>query len=126
MNQCNDRNSQNTNANLRFTNEFNNTDTIKAKDVQNERDHVQQADNANNVNEENKQTEVKSRKRKREQVLDGLKYKKVVIKGTRRNITHYECAYDNCRKVFTKAWNFLDHSRIHLGQRPYECEICGK
>lgn len=36
----------------------------------------------------------------------------------------YECKYEECNKVFTKAWNLLDHVRMHEGIKPYQCELC--
>lgn len=38
----------------------------------------------------------------------------------------YICKYGNCQKEFTKAWNILDHVRMHEGIRPYRCDICSK
>ena len=36
------------------------------------------------------------------------------------------CGYDNCEKEFIKAWNFLDHFRMHQGVRPFVWNICNK
>ena len=38
----------------------------------------------------------------------------------------YICKYNNCDKNFTKAWNFLDHVRMHEGIKPYQCNNCEK
>jgi hypothetical protein len=32
---------------------------------------------------------------------------------------------DQCPKTFTRRHNLKNHSRIHTGQRPYECAVCG-
>lgn len=45
-------------------------------------------------------------------------------KGPRRRKRFIICGYEGCDREFTKAWNFLDHARMHTGERPYECEIC--
>lgn len=31
-----------------------------------------------------------------------------------------------CWKEFVKAWNFLDHYRMHIGIKPFDCEVWGK
>lgn len=36
----------------------------------------------------------------------------------------YFCEYEGCGKEFNKTWNLLDHVRMHVGIRPYECNIC--
>lgn len=36
------------------------------------------------------------------------------------------CKFRNCDKEFIKAWNFLDHFRMHQGVRPFEWNICKK
>ena len=38
----------------------------------------------------------------------------------------YFCSYPGCNKSFTASYNLTIHFRIHKGDRPYECEICGK
>ncbi|CAI2387754.1 unnamed protein product [Moneuplotes crassus] len=61
-------------------------------------------------------------------VLDKYKhsitYKKTRRTGRKNRIIH--CEYQDCRMQFSKTWNFIDHARMHLGQKPYKCSICHK
>ena len=36
------------------------------------------------------------------------------------------CPYPGCNKSFTASYNLTIHFRIHKGDKPYECEKCGK
>jgi hypothetical protein len=38
----------------------------------------------------------------------------------------YFCSFPGCNKSFTASYNLTIHDRIHKGDRPYECEKCGK
>mmetsp|Transcript_16647 Transcript_16647/g.18503 ORF Transcript_16647/g.18503 Transcript_16647/m.18503 type:complete len:169 (-) Transcript_16647:95-601(-) len=41
-------------------------------------------------------------------------------KGTGRVLRYFICKYDNCERKFNKTWNFIDHVRIHTGEKPYK------
>ena len=56
-------------------------------------------------------------------VLNGYKYTVTYVasKGPRRRKRIIHCQYDNWNKEFIKAWNFLDHARMHTGEKPFVC-----
>ena len=43
-----------------------------------------------------------------------------------KNIPQYKWGFEGCSKVLLKPWNLLDHVRMHVGVKPYECKWCGK
>ncbi|CAI2370981.1 unnamed protein product [Moneuplotes crassus] len=45
-------------------------------------------------------------------------------RGPGRKKKVINCEFRNCNRKFRKAWNFIDHARMHLNQRPYQCKIC--
>jgi hypothetical protein len=58
-------------------------------------------------------------------ILNGYKYTLSYLpsKGPRRRKRIIHCGYDSCGKEFIKAWNFLDHARMHKGEKPFSCHI---
>jgi hypothetical protein len=59
-------------------------------------------------------------------ILKGYKHEIAFIpsNGPRRKKRVINCKYPGCTKHFIKAWNFLDHARMHLGERPFKCNQC--
>lgn len=58
-------------------------------------------------------------------ILKGYKYELSYLpsKGPRRRKRVIHCSFQDCSKTFLKAWNFLDHARMHLGEKPFQCEL---
>lgn len=45
---------------------------------------------------------------------------------SKRHGKWYICKFNDCGKGFERVWNLIDHLRMHLGQKPFECKYCGK
>lgn len=58
-------------------------------------------------------------------ILNGYNFSLSYVssKGPRRRKRIIHCTYPNCSKEFIKAWNFLDHARMHLGEKPFQCNL---
>ena len=56
------------------------------------------------------------------EVLKGYQYEVDYIssKGPRRKKRVIYWRHPGCSKMFIKAWNFLDHARMHLGEKPFQ------
>ncbi|CAI2382296.1 unnamed protein product [Moneuplotes crassus] len=60
------------------------------------------------------------------EILKKYKYELSFVSscGPNRKKRVIHCKYAGCSKSFIKAWNFVDHARMHLGERPFACKLC--
>ncbi|CAI2387792.1 unnamed protein product [Moneuplotes crassus] len=45
---------------------------------------------------------------------------------TGRKVKKIFCKAPGCSRSFDKKWNFKDHIRMHMGEKPYKCNKCDK
>lgn len=62
------------------------------------------------------------------QALESYKYTTMYKhnKKSGRTVRYFLCQYEKCDKKFNKSWNFIDHMRMHNGEKPYKCSHCQK
>ena len=62
------------------------------------------------------------------QLLSGFDYDVVEVLDTASGKLSiaYKCMHSGCGKRFSRAWNLLNHARMHEGIKPYSCQICHK
>ena len=48
------------------------------------------------------------------------------VKATHSKIRPYMCTYEGCNKAYSNSSQLLQHSRLHTGGKPYQCNFCDK
>jgi hypothetical protein len=58
-------------------------------------------------------------------IMDDHPFDVIYVQNPRtgRDIKKLICMLNDCGKVFEKKWNFKDHIRMHLKQKPYSCDL---
>ncbi|CAI2377999.1 unnamed protein product [Moneuplotes crassus] len=57
--------------------------------------------------------------------IEGFRYSVHIIStGAKRTKKVIRCRFGSCDKLFTRTPSFVNHARMHLGIRPYQCDVC--
>lgn len=48
------------------------------------------------------------------------------MKAAHSKLRPYVCTYEGCNKAYSNSSQLLQHSRLHTGGKPYQCNFCDK
>lgn len=48
------------------------------------------------------------------------------VKAAHSKLRPYVCTYEGCNKAYSNSSQLLQHSRLHTGGKPYQCNFCDK
>ena len=48
------------------------------------------------------------------------------VRAAHSKIRPYVCTYEGCNKAYSNSSQLLQHSRLHTGGKPYQCNFCDK
>lgn len=50
----------------------------------------------------------------------------VAEQQSEENKKKFKCTYPSCNKTFSHKGNFTVHTKIHIGEKPFQCDVCHK
>ena len=48
------------------------------------------------------------------------------VRAAHSKIRPYMCTYEGCNKAYSNSSQLLQHTRLHTGGKPYQCNLCDK
>jgi len=101
-----------------------NDETLKIKKVkiiktETKDDHIEKANDSESSSSVQKTDDSKS------QYLPLKRNKSTKISKDSNKPYNPDCECDICNKVFSRKYDLIRHRRIHTGDTPYKCKICG-